>query len=144
MREATVHCKIVNVFVLVLLVFTFSRPSSGLSETAKITVSKKDSGESLELHPDDVLQIELQGTPSTGFWWHFESLDTGYLELITEETRDISPGKIEGGPVLGIWQLRARKVGTTMLEMAYYRPWEAVESARGRFSLIVEIRPAGQ
>lgn len=141
---ATVHRKIVAVFALVLLVFTCFRSSSGLSETAKITVRKTDSGQSLELYLDDVLQIELQGTPSTGFWWHFESLDTDYLELITEETRDISPGKIEGGPVLGIWQLRAKKVGTTMLEMAYYRPWEAVESARDQFSLIVEIRPTSQ
>jgi predicted secreted protein len=129
-------------WLITVLVLHWSLCSSGLSELRGITVSKEDTGSSVEITCGEVLQIELQGTPSTGFWWHFESLDRDYLELVKEETRDLSPIKIEGGPVLGIWKLRAKKSGTTRLEMAYYRPWEGVHRARDRYSLTVEIRPA--
>ena len=71
-------------WLITVLVLHWSLCSSGLSEFTGTTVSKEDTGSSVEITCGEVLQIELQGTPSTGFWWHFVLLDTAYLELITE------------------------------------------------------------
>jgi len=102
-------------------------------------LGKEDSGTTHEIKAGDLLYIELEGNPSTGFWWHFQELDEEFLELVKEETEKISEGRL-GAPVLGRWRLRAKRCGETTIKMAYYRQWEGVGKAVDRVSFTIRIR----
>jgi len=138
------NLKSVGICAFGLLVLYCSVSISRMTEIKRITITKKDAGTSVAIGVGDILLIELLGTPSTGFWWHFVTLDREYLELMKEETRDTTPKKIEGAPILGRWYLKARKGGNTTIRMAYYRPWEGINKARDRFWLNVQITTANR
>lgn len=127
-----------GISIVALLFLQCCLSPSGISEAGMVTVTKEDTGHTVEIAVGDILQIELVGTPTTVYWWHFDVLNEAYLELINKETREISAEKLEGAPVLGIWQVRAKKAGTTSIAMAY-RPWEGRDKAIDHFSLTVHI-----
>jgi len=102
-------------------------------------LGKEDSGTTHEIKTGDFLHIELEGNPSTGFWWHFQGLDEEFLELVKEETEKISERRL-GAPVLGRWKLKAKERGETTIKMAYYRQWEGVDKAVDRVSFTIRIR----
>jgi len=72
-----------------------------------VIVTMKDNGEKIYVKCGDIIQIELEGLGSAGYWWYFYSLETEYFELLSEETRSISENKI-GAQVLGVWRVRAK------------------------------------
>ena len=110
-----------------------------LSEQGMTTVTKRDAGKTIEVAVNDVFQIELLGTPTTGFWWYFEALDEEYVELVKEYTTESFSEGIEGGPLMGIWLLRAKKAGMTTIKMAYYRSWEGGGKHQDQFWIKLKI-----
>ena len=107
-------------------------------------ISKEDAGKKIEIEVGDVVQLQLTGTPTTGYWWHFQTLDEKYVEIIKAYTKPYTakgdvPRKMEGEPILGVWQLRAQKAGTTTVAMAYYRSWQDSDTARHRFYVTLHI-----
>ena len=114
---------------------------TGHSKGEMMTITKEHSGKTIELRVSDVFQVELSGTPSTGFWWYFQVLNEEYVQLIKEYTKESFVEKVDGGPLLGIWQFRAKKVGSTNIEIAYYRHWEDGARPKERFWFKLQIRP---
>ncbi|MBW2034528.1 MAG: protease inhibitor I42 family protein [Deltaproteobacteria bacterium] len=110
-----------------------------------ITLTKEDSNKTINLQVDDVLQIQLVGIATTGFWWRFQDLDEQYLRIVKEYTRPISgvPEKIDGGPIMGVWELLAVKPGTTTVRMAYSRGGQSPKTAANRFSVKLRINAKG-
>jgi len=111
-------------------------------------VNREDAGKKIYLQVGDVVQIQLTGTPTTGFWWHFQALNENYLEIIKTYTKpytskDRVPKEMEGGPIMGVWQLLVKKAGTTTVEMSYYRSWEEGDTAKHRFCVILKINAEG-
>lgn len=107
-------------------------------------VSREDAGKKIQLQVGDIVQIQLTGTPTTGHWWHFQNLDEKYVEINKEYTKPYTakgdvPKEMEGGPILGVWQLRAKKAGTTTVGMVYCRPWEQSDTAKHRFCVTLQI-----
>jgi predicted secreted protein len=135
-----VYVKILGICALCLLCLQCSIVHSNFPEGRKVIVTEGDADKTVDIAVGDVVQIQLSGTPSTGFWWYFEFLDEQYLEVIKKETKELSPEKKEGAPILGTWQLRAKKEGKTIIRMAYYRSWEGGDRAREHFCLTVHIR----
>ena len=110
------------------------------SEGGTMTITKGHSGKAIQLRVSDVFQVELSGTPTTGFWWYIQVMDEDYVEFIKEYTKESLAEKVDGGPLLGIWQFRAKKVGTTTIKMAYYRPWDNGTRPKERFWITLQIR----
>lgn len=108
-------------------------------EDVSVILTKEDSGSVVDIGVGDFFEIELEGNPSTGFWWHFDNLDEEYLELIKQETEKISKGRL-GAPVLGRWTFKAKSCGQTTISMAYYRKWEGAGRAADKVSFIVKIK----
>jgi predicted secreted protein len=108
-------------------------------EVVSVVLTKEDSGTVVDIGAGDFLEIELEGNPSTGFWWHFDNLDEKYLELVKEETKKISEIRL-GAPVLGRWTLKAKNPGEAAIKMAYYRQWEGADKAVDRVSFVVKIK----
>ena len=108
-------------------------------EVVSVVLTKEDSGSVVHIDEEYFFEIELEGNPSTGFWWHFESLDEQYLKLVREEAEKISKERL-GAPVLGRWVFKAKRCGETTVKMAYYRKWEGADKAVDRVSFVVKIK----
>jgi predicted secreted protein len=110
-----------------------------------ITVTREDSGKTIDLRVDDVLQIQLGGTPTTRAWWFFQDLDEQYLKIVKEYTRPIPgvPEKIDGGPIMGVWELLATNPGTTTVRMAYSRDEQNLKTAVRWFTVELRINTKG-
>ena len=106
-----------------------------------MTITKGYSGKTIQLRVSDIFQVELSGTPTTGFWWYIQVMDEDYVEFIKEYTKKSLAEKIDGGRLFGIWKFRAKKVGRTTIKMAYYRLWEDSARSKEQFWIILQIKP---
>ncbi|HUJ90151.1 MAG TPA: protease inhibitor I42 family protein [Syntrophorhabdales bacterium] len=114
-----------------------SRSEEGASV---VILHKQDSGREVQVKSGDVIQVELDGSGGTGYWWYVTGLDAARAELVSEETKPPSDKKLLGGPVTGIWRFKAKEPGRTDLTMKYYRVWEGPGAAVDQFSVMLNIR----
>ena len=112
----------------------------GEEGTGVVILHKQDNGRELQVKSGDVIQVELDGAGATGYWWHATGLDSGRIELLSEETSASADKKLLGGPVKGAWRFKAKLPGKTELSMRYYRVWEGPEKAVDQFSVILDIK----
>ena len=104
-----------------------------------VTLQKTDSGRQIEVSPGTAVRIELPGSGGTGYWWYVTRIDTRYAELVSEETKQLGERK-PGGPVQGIWLIKAKEPGRTEVVLKYYRVWEGPDKAEDQFSIILNIK----
>jgi len=112
--------------------------NSALQQT--IRVDMNSTGKQIEAKVGNEIQIELEGIGATGYWWYFDQLDRDHFELMSEETVTAREG-LAGGPVLGVWKLRIKQPGLTVIKMDYYRIWEGKDKADKHFDVQVNITP---
>lgn len=89
-----------------------------LDDAANGTIQQLDVG--------DVLEIRLQGNPSTGYEWARTapgSLDAKPLKALSEGTHAPDGGAV-GTPVTTVFRYRALRTGTVELVFNYRRSWE--------------------
>jgi predicted secreted protein len=126
--------------VMLLILQTYQGPTvaadDGNQETMVLT--KADNGKTVEARRGDVIRIELDGSGGTGYWWYFDDLDGGSVQIISESTRSTSV--LTGGPTTGIWILAVIKPGDVVVTMRYYRIWEGKEKAADTFSVTLNAR----
>ncbi|MEA3359568.1 MAG: protease inhibitor I42 family protein [Thermodesulfobacteriota bacterium] len=135
----TIRKIIVLVYSVLFLISFFTIELIYPKEHVSVILTKEDSGSVLEIVVGDFFVIELEGNPSTGFWWHFDNFDEKFLEVIRQETKKTSEKRL-GAPVLGRWILKAKKCGETAIKMVYYRQWEGADEAVDRVSFTIRIR----
>src|SRR4030042_638898 len=135
-------CLIVFIFCTITIIFQNDlcngMDNKDANNEKTIIIKKQDSGKELKIKCGDVVQIELKGLGSAGYWWYVDKLNLKYLEFLSEETRAISEGKI-GAPVLGIWRFKAHGKGYVEIKMDYYRKWEGIEKAVEHFLIKLSI-----
>jgi len=134
--------------ILVILFFmaAVSYAGNGMEppgHITKILLDESWNGKKIELKVGDEIRIELQGIGATGYAWCFDKLDRDFFQLISEERKR---GKKEGGEVVGspiqyIWVIKAKKIGSSIIEMSYYRIWEGKDKAIRQFEVEVDIIP---
>ncbi|MGC2423223.1 MAG: protease inhibitor I42 family protein [Nitrospirota bacterium] len=105
---------------------------------AKI-LTMADNGNEIRLGPGEIIKVELKVQGGTGYNWHVDGLDESRLKLIGTETREISPRKIVGGPMQGIWSFEAVAPGDTVIRLLYYRIWEGKARAVKKFEVKLHI-----
>lgn len=134
----------VAVFIMVILcqstLFSVALAFAECANEAKMfIVTKQQSGSEIKVTPGDVIQIELPALGSAGYSWYIDRMDGGYLELVSESTRQASEDSKVGVPNVMIWQFKAKKKGMTEIKMDYYRKWEGVEKSADHFFLKINI-----
>jgi len=109
-----------------------------------IIIHKKQNGREITVKTGNSIRIELPEIGSAGYRWYIDHFNSQYLELISEETGEISEeGKI-GAPVMHRWLFKAKKVGQTEIKMDYYRQWEGLEKSREHFFIKINIIKNGR
>lgn len=99
----------------------------------------KASGSFPQMTPGQKLIITLDANPSTGYDWGVVKYKKDLLAL--EEDVYVPPENArigQGGQHRFVF--RALKPGSSLLELAYYRPWEGSENAADWFQVVVEIQ----
>ena len=103
-----------------------------------VKVTRADHKQTLKAVQGQTITIELEGNPSTGYDWHFTSLNRTLLELIDRSDQPRLPQRI-GGPALIAFHLKALGHGSTTVKMAYYRSWEGPQKAGGVLEFTLDI-----
>ena len=103
-----------------------------------LILGEEDNNRGITITLGEKIQIELEGTGATGYKWYMDKLDPEYLELISEETKPITGGKV-GASVLTYWKIMALKKGKTEILMHYYRPWEGQDKALRHYRVIIKV-----
>jgi predicted secreted protein len=85
------------------------------------------------------LAIELEGNPSTGYDWHFTSLDRSRLELIDRSEQPRFAQRL-GSPALLVFNLKTLGPGVTTVKMAYFRSWEGSSTAREFLEFTLDVK----
>ena len=112
--------------------------SGGNMDKPDLVVRKQDSGKEFSLKSGQVIQIQLEAMGGAGYWWYVQNLDPRYFELLSENTRPASEGRV-GGPVLALWTFQAKGTGDAEIKMDYFRSWEGVASASEHFRVKIHI-----
>ena len=110
---------------------------------SKLTLDETWNHKKIELKVGDEIRIELRGTGSTGYQWHFDNLDRDLFQLLSEErSRERNDrGDPVGDPSRHAWVIKARKPGGSVIKLSYYRLWEGKDQVVQRFEVEVEVRP---
>jgi len=121
---------------------------AGRAETSnkmsqRVLLDVNSNGKKIELKVGGEIEIELKAVGSAGYAWYFDKLDRDSFDPMGEEQKVAAPerGDVVGAPVLMVWKLKARKPGTSLIRMLYYRQWEGKEKAANQFEVVVDITP---
>lgn len=88
----------------------------------EVTVTDTDNEQRVNLEVGDVVRVNLEGNPTTGYMWEMLSPESPMLSVI-EKTFDSSSDRCGAGGVF-LFTFRADMVGQSELQFAYLRPWE--------------------
>jgi predicted secreted protein len=115
-----------TVALLVLLLIAGLALLVGLQadhQPATVTIGEPQAGGQVSLQVGDVLQVNLDGNPSTGYSWSAKGLDATVLEQAGEpEFRPASSALGASGTVTA--RFVAVGAGQTTLTLSYARPFE--------------------
>lgn len=113
-------------------------PGAKMKNGPDLILRKQDGGKQFTIKTGDAIQVLLEGTGGTGYWWYVLNLDKSHLQLLSEDTQTASDGRV-GGPVVGAWNFRATQPGTTEIRLDYYRSWEGSARAIDHFTVKLKI-----
>lgn len=105
-----------------------------------VRLTKLNSGQEIVLFEGEFMRIDLPSLGSAGYGWYISAHQHRCLELVSKQTRRISPDSmLVGAPEETIWCFKAAQPGWTELILEYYRPWEGAASATDRFELRIMV-----
>ncbi len=126
---------------MLFIIYTFfgcAATTTGAAGQA-LLLGPEASGGAVSLNPGQQMTLSLPSNPSTGYDWRVVKCDTLMLRLDEDAyVPPLEPRIGKGGT--RTFSFSALTKGSTVLELAYYRPWEDVQTAEDWFQLIVEIR----
>jgi C1A family cysteine protease len=120
-----------NYFYLTLLLLAFS--FSTMRAQSFIKIDEAQSGQYISVAPDQVLEVQLPATPSTGYAWYLRDANNeiikqvgGVLEQVGEwEFVSDDPEHPIGASGKQIIRFISKAAGTANLNFSYVRPWSA-------------------
>ncbi len=125
-------------FLLVIILLMVSMTTGCKAGDTKLTAA--DNGKTVEVKTGDLVVVELEGNPSTGFNWEAKNLDTNLLEQVGEpEFKSANPGLIGSSGTITL-TFKTLKAGTASLDLIYHRSWETDVAPEATFSVSLAIK----
>jgi predicted secreted protein len=123
--------------LIVLVGWTSLAPE--VSGTEMVRLTRTDSGRNFTVGVGALIRIELEEQGGTGYLWLLDALDQRFFELVRVESLAGNGPGVLGGPIIKIWELKAKQKGKAELNFSYCRPWEGKEAAQDRFMAGITI-----
>ncbi len=105
---------------------------------SQITVTKDDRGKSIEASPGDVILVQLEENPTTGYRWAVTEVDGRVLDLNESDYSRMDEAGIGGGGTRA-FAFTAQSPGTTRLELQLRQEWDP-ENPEDRFEVTIQVR----
>lgn len=103
-------------------------------------LDKSSSGHIVELQQGQLLELRLETNPSTGYDWRITKQDQSLLALESDTYLPPDNNARVGQGGIKLFVFKPLERGSSVLELAYYRPWEGAATAIKWHQLIVETR----
>ena len=97
------------------------KPSDSWADVWKVT--QRDNGATLLGNPDDLLRIELEETPSSGYRWGVEALAPDDWELLADTSQFQTSPVLYGAPSRRVVVARPRHGGHGQISFHERQPW---------------------
>ena len=126
------------IFLLSIVIFILC----ACSNSQEVETGMGDNNGQVNLKIGQILAVELDSNPTTGYGWEIASMDTTVLEMMgeSEYTRsDTGETPRVGSGGTETFRFKAIGQGQSPLEMVYRRPWEAGVEPANSFSLTVTV-----
>ena len=127
------------VLIVTILVITPLLGASSPFGREPIELSEKDVGSSVELRPGDMLEVVLDGNPTTGYVWEMASGDTAVVKPVGEPEFKAETDAIGSGGKVTL-QFEAVALGKTVLQLIYHRTFEKDVSPIKTFEVTVVVK----
>ncbi len=125
----------IAILIIAGLTLTMSGTAAGAGSKAEIkmplrgqirNVTLADSGSTIMLNVGDTLCILLSGSPSTGYGWYVDAVDSTMLSGITLKRKDQKQKRshMVGGPSLFYFDYQIISPGHSAIRIVYKREWE--------------------
>lgn len=115
---------------------------AGCSKVNEISIGPEQNHSTVEVSAGDILVIELDANPSTGFAWEVEDLNTGILEQDgeIEFVQQKTDQELVGGAETELIRIKAVSSGETAIKLIYHRSWEEGVDPLETFNLNVVVK----
>lgn len=137
---------LIGIVILVVLLLDgipalAGRPADPIGPDA-VKISEQDDGGTVELGDNQILLINLEGNPSTGYGWGVQQVNADVLAQVGKDEW-VPRSNLLGAPATQVLRFAGKSVGETDLVLAYRRPWEQVPPLR-TFTLHVKVAAVSQ
>lgn len=85
-------------------------------------LSKNDNGQHVEINVEDVIEITLHESPTTGYQWEIAELNEVDIQVISEDF-NLNPEVAIGAGGTKIIRLKVKKKGTGRIRLENRRSW---------------------
>jgi inhibitor of cysteine peptidase len=89
---------------------------------ATINLDESANGRVIHVSANDILEIKLDETPTTGYRWEISEMDQQHFQLVSEDYELYGGGAMGGGGVKKI-QLKALAPGQGCVRLQNKQPW---------------------
>jgi inhibitor of cysteine peptidase len=113
-------------------------PSNINSELSPMIIRKIDQGQNFEISQGDMVSIQLEENPTTGYQWEIKGIDDQVVALQNSEYISASGGNIGAGGIR-IFTFLAKSEGITQVRLVLRRSWESEESAIEHFEVTLRV-----
>lgn len=130
--------KLVRTSVFLALLGIIAMASSCGSSNVRVGAS--EDGGQIELAQGQVLVIELESNPTTGYQWTVEEVDVSILKQLGDAQYERTGPAMPGAGGSETFRFEAVAAGETTLRLIYHRPWEEGVAPGQTFTLEVIVR----
>ena len=116
-------------------------PRVGMSPT--LTVTDQDNGGIVHIPVGEFLVVRLASNATTGYSWSLVTDDSRVLPSDGKPSYESPRSQLAGAGGAQVFRFKASRIGETILELHYRRPWEKNSIPAKVYRLTVKIVPVG-
>jgi len=102
-------------------------------------LTEADAGSTVQLQVGGILEVTLEGNPSTGYLWEVSPNSLTILEQVGDSEFAAS-GSQPGAPGRETLRFKAVAAGEQPLQLIYHRPWETDVPPMDTYEVRVVVR----
>ena len=103
------------------------------------TLTEQDAGHTVEVRPGGLLDVTLDGNPTTGYQWEVDSVDSAVLKQVGEPTFKADSTAVGSGGKVTL-HFQGIAAGQTTLKLIYHRSFEKNVPPAKTFEVTVTVK----
>src|SRR5512142_1190062 len=102
--------------LLIIVIVLALAITSGCGKSADVKLTAADNGKTVDVKSGELIVIELEGNPGTGYTWEAKDLDTSMFEPVGEPEFKSQDPDVVGAPASITLTFKSLKAGTAALD----------------------------